>query len=92
MESEIEIDELRATYGLESGLHLYNSTSTVENSSFENNQIGLRIDGTDKVPQINNCCLNDNEKCDVYWPYGGEECEAFKSDPDLEVECRCCPY
>ncbi len=92
MESKIGIDGLTASYGSESGLHLYNSTSTVENSSFENNQVGLRIDGTDKIPQINNYYFADNEKCDFYWPYGGEECEAFKADPDLEVECGCCPY
>lgn len=89
MGSKIETDKFIAKYGSEAGLYLLNSTSIIKNSHFENNEIGLRIQGTEIIPQITDYHFENNERRDVYWPNGGENCQNFK---ELEIECSCCPY
>lgn len=89
MGSKIETDKFTAKYGSEAGLYLLNSTSIIKNSHFENNEIGLRIQGTEIIPQITDYHFENNERRDVYWPNGGENCQNFK---ELEIECSCCPY
>ncbi len=71
-------------------LHLENSSSTVKNSNFSNNRIGLKIEG-DVIPVLENNTFSNNEKCDIYWPYGTTSCSAL-AELGTSVECGCCPY
>ncbi len=91
-ESSIEVSNSTSSNSFEAGIYLVNSSSTVENSHFLNNKIGIEIQGTERLPQLTSNQFSNNEKADIYWPNGGENCEAFKTDPALEVECNCCPY
>ncbi len=75
-----------------SGLFLENSDSVVQNSYFQNNEIGIRIEGTEKTPQITDYYFENNEKCDIYWPSGRDGCDSFQADETINVDCRCCPY
>ncbi len=75
------------------GIYLENSTSTIQNSYFGNNDIGIRIEGTENLSQLLNNTFENNIKCDIYWPSGGEKCQAMAtSSPSLTIECRCCPF
>jgi len=73
-------------------LFLENSDSIVQNSYFQNNEIGIRIEGTEKTPQITNYYFENNENCDIYWPSGGDGCKGFQADETINVNCTCCPY
>ncbi|HUV81225.1 MAG TPA: helix-hairpin-helix domain-containing protein [Patescibacteria group bacterium] len=73
-------------------LHLENSSSTVKNSRFEGNKIGLKIQGS-AIPILENNQFTNNTECDIYWPGGGDNCQKIAtSSPSLTVECGCCPY
>ncbi|MFH1714304.1 MAG: right-handed parallel beta-helix repeat-containing protein, partial [Candidatus Nealsonbacteria bacterium] len=73
------------------GIYLKNSTSTVSNSRFENNDIGLKIEG-DIKPILDNNYFADNLKTDIYWPDGGGTCKALATTSAFSIECNCCPY
>ena len=74
------------------GLLLENSDSVVQNSYFQNNNIGLRIESIDKTPQITNYHFENNSTLDIYWPSGGDDCNSFQADETINVNCTCCPY
>ena len=91
-ETTVNFNNVTFNYSYWVGIYFNNSNSIVENCSFGNNQIGLKIEGADNSPQISNYYFENNEKTDIYWPGGGESCENFKSDETIKVECGCCPY
>lgn len=90
-ESKVDFDNLNCSNNPNAiCLHLENSSSTVKNSLFENNKIGLKIEGN-LMPTLENNVFSNNEKCDIYWPYGTTSCMAL-AGPGLIVECSCCPF
>ncbi len=91
-ETTVNFNNVTFNYSYWVGIYFNNSNSIVENCSFGNNQIGLKIEGADNSPQISNYYFENNEKTDIYWPGGGEGCESFKSSETIKVECGCCPY
>jgi hypothetical protein len=88
---DVEINNVSSSYALEAGIHLENCTSTLENSYLEKNKVGLKI--SIREPILNDNTYGENEGDDIYWPYGGEACDNLKKiNPNLEIECGCCPY
>jgi hypothetical protein len=89
--ADIEINNVFSSYALEAGIDLEDCTSSVKNSHLEENKVGLKISG--KEPILDNNIYSGNQRDDIYWPYGGEPCTNLKlSNPELEIECGCCPY
>jgi parallel beta-helix repeat protein len=92
LESVIKANGLKVQYGSKAGLYLKNSASVIADSYFENNQIGLYIEG-EAVPQITNGHFANNQKAAIYWPSGGQPCQDFAIvNPGLSVDCECCRY
>jgi len=53
----------------------------------------MRIEGTENLAQLLNNTFENNIKCDIYWPGGGDNCQTMAtSSPGLTVECGCCPF
>ncbi|MFH1643155.1 MAG: lamin tail domain-containing protein [Patescibacteria group bacterium] len=69
------------------GLLLDNSSSVMQNCSFEGNTVGLKIENTSSI-QLDNYYFSNNKNRDIYWKTGGENCEALKSDPELSISCQ----
>ena len=93
VESSIEFRNSTSSNSSWAGIYLENSSSTIENSYFGNSLMGMRIQGTEKLPQLVNNSFGNNQKYDIYWPNSGGSCgEIATSSPGLTVECGCCPY
>ena len=90
--SSIEFIDSISNNSSKAGIYLENSSSTVDNSNFENNKIGIMVVGTESVPQMGNNTFSSNKECDICWTNSGGRCEEIAtSSPGLVVECNSCP-
>jgi len=89
--NSIEFKNSTSSDSFTAGIYLENSSSIIQNSYFGNNQIGIRIQGTEKIPQIIYNTF-ENNTYDIYWPNGSTTCESLKADTTLKVECGCCRF
>ena len=89
---------------LMAGIELQNSSSTIQNTTFKNNNgryqynyysVGLWV-GSNALLNITNSTFSNNYY-GIYWPSGGISCSVASSSPDLifenntyNCECACC--
>jgi len=91
VESSIEFIDSVSASSSDAGIYLRNSSSTVENSHFENNKTGITIAGAEPEPQLINNIFSGNQY-DICWPSNKTRCEEIAaSSPDLIVKCNSCP-
>ena len=93
--SKVQIKNASITDNLLAGVQIHNSTSTFENVVFRNHNknwsnkwypsVGLYIIESADLSFFNT--LFENNTHDIYWPDGGDECQALASSTDWGVEC-----
>ena len=65
-ESSVQIDNVTSQYSSEAGLYLQNSTSSVQNSHFANNQFGMKVYGLAYPQLLEGTTFENNVLKDIF--------------------------
>ena len=87
-ETQVTFNNLTLRNSALIGLFAKNSNSIIQNSYFTNNPIGIKIEGTEKYPQLTNCRLESSD-LNILWNNGGENCRRLQEEYS-NVFCDCC--